>query len=519
MNLKIITTAVIILALSGGAFHFSSVFSAASEFYPVPEPKPVRGNMTIVADYHKGFNRWSETTLTSELGNYGCYNSTAFDRTCDKYTSIIADWHIKWAVEHGIEVFSIQTDMSNIAGSVKSTQTKAFLNARYIRYIKFAIHLVDWRSANEIKANPFSGVIDLADLFMNERYWRIDGKPVLFFGSGYRYRQILGDQDLSKLISDLRNRLSSKGYEIFFVGDVITGASTASQPPSSARYFDALFQIGIGIPFKAKPTIDSSGVWNYVAPYGDVVSDFIGVYQRYSSYSDKLGVRYVPTIMPNFNSTDPVMLSIRYRRTISTDGKLWRTELVAATIEDFRKLATEAAKYAANSGIVYVWTWNEFHERTNVEPTIQQGFTYLDIIRDVFVGRSVSTEDITPRIYAEQLITRAADTVEIAKLEDRFLGLEEARKQQDEARAAYGLGQYEQAGALAYNARIAADNSVRATIQNLLTYYRLQLAVLSVCMTLICILVVYKQRQGSKRLTKGAFLTANDHNLHEKRVG
>jgi len=149
----------------------------------VPVPKPVKSKYLLLMHYcplwkegtHYGWGKiepWPERR--PEIGWY------------DEGSPEVADWHIKTALEHGIQGAVYCWYRSSINGPVQQSLGHAIhdglLKARYLSKIKFAIM---WEngcgqgvgSAQDLMDNVLPFWLD--NYFTHPSYLKIDGKPVL----------------------------------------------------------------------------------------------------------------------------------------------------------------------------------------------------------------------------------------------------------------------------------------------------------------------------------------------------
>jgi hypothetical protein len=208
--------------------------------YEVPEPIPVKTkdgvNMTTLYQaigvepetHPEGV--WSYSTYTPLLGFY------------DETSPIVIDWHIKWALEHGINTLWIvvaphgnpPTEAGK--GSYMIYLKDGFLNAKYKNRIKFNV-IFDTRLYN-----PYDEGMDkeygsnesvekdieiLSKYYFNDpNYRKINGKPILFLYATHMYlcgnckEKKEREELLKSHVKSMRETAKKNGYELFLVGDV-----------------------------------------------------------------------------------------------------------------------------------------------------------------------------------------------------------------------------------------------------------------------------------------------------------
>lgn len=186
------------------------------------------------------------------------------------------------------------------------------------------------------------------DFFAQTNYFRIDDRPLVFlFGAS----DLKGDILLT--LAGLKKQLM-QSYDVnpFLIGDTV-------------GFFD--------------PKRD------YVKPY-DAVSRFSAysehqdiccsnfeqkldeLYSRWSSFARSNGVAFVPTATPGFVATRPTQ-------------KDW--PVLSKSPERFSRQIEVAMKYVDKAvPILLVSTFNDLAENTTVEPTEEEGFQYLQTLKD-----------------------------------------------------------------------------------------------------------------------------------------
>jgi hypothetical protein len=110
---------------------------SAQEPYPVPEPKPVVSPLLVGSYYFPGhFNAMRWVPMAKYQHPYpllGYYRDGE---------PVVSDWHIKWAVEHGIDFFAFDWYYDYQTGNVHEHNLaldNGFLHARYRNLMEFCI--------------------------------------------------------------------------------------------------------------------------------------------------------------------------------------------------------------------------------------------------------------------------------------------------------------------------------------------------------------------------------------------
>ena len=211
----------------------SAIAPAQDKSVYVPEPQPAKTEYLIGAHYFPG---WKEGThfvpWPGEKAAWGWYkiepypNRTPLLGYYDEGLPEVADWEIKWALEHGISyfVYCWYRQRDNV-GKPVTEQTlrlghaihEGLFRARYRDRFRFAIM---WENNNG------GGVTSLDDLlgnlapfwirnyFKNPSYLKIANKPVLYVYHLRRLIEDLGGEDKVRQSMDrLRAAVIKEGFD------------------------------------------------------------------------------------------------------------------------------------------------------------------------------------------------------------------------------------------------------------------------------------------------------------------
>jgi hypothetical protein len=239
----------------------------------------------------------------------------------------------------------------------------------------------------------------LAENYFNHpNYFTIGGRPVVVV---YLTRVLSSLGTLTSTASSMRAAASSRGFDVFIIGDQVFGS-----PPGSAGDMTALDAV------TEYDVYGSIGLGGYAGQAG---VDAYGARQEgWKALATGAGVGFVPAATPGFNdkgvrSGHPALS--RRLTAVSEPGSLFRSIL--------RSARGRADPSVGN--LLFVTSWNEWHEDTEVEPvqtapgTTQDdsisgsdyttgleyegsGTLYLDILREELRNSSVDSW----QLYTEQ---------------------------------------------------------------------------------------------------------------------
>jgi len=336
-----------------------------------------------------------ETPLTPLLGDYWSSDPS------------VVYQQIEWAVEYGIDAFSIEwtipRGMISCCTSMEDTLDDVFLKSPNIYKVRWAIF---YDFILRIDQTPGLEDVDLGridfdqpevyDTFVSDfvhfakkyfghpQYLTIDGRPVIYIWATNSYTG-----DFAGAMQEARDRVSELGFDVFIVGDEVC---VGCFDPNHASLFDGSSTFTFLI-----PGLDTSS-WD------DVGDAAVAVDRAFQWWRDQLaGLRVAGREeLVNFQPAWAPQYDERYVRTE-------RPTYVPATSKDqvvaMAMVARKHAQPAGNSGQKLVWlnTWNCWGETTTVEPTANLGpkypagnyqFDMLEVVREVFGGETFYTSPL-----------------------------------------------------------------------------------------------------------------------------
>ncbi len=340
----------------------------------VPEPKPVRGPFEVGVYYFPGWNnasRWQPITHFPErrpvLGWY---------REGDPE---VADWHIKWAVEHGITFFAYDWYWSQGSRQLEHGLHDGYFKSRYHHLLKFCLLWANHNAPHTSSVEDSLAVTRywLENYFRRPEYLTVAGKPVMIIFSPQRYTDDLGSAGVKKALDAMRaecRRAGLKGlYLIACVGDA-GGARRAAEEGYDA--VTAYNWPGLGM--------SGSGMF---APFESLVPAYRRQWEHLLEQSP-IPLNPLPVCggwdsRPWHGENNLV----RFGRT---------PELFERHLRDARTLLESRKRTTSPDNMVLVEAWNEWGEGSYIEPHKEYGFGYLDAIRKVFTDAPPAHEDVTP---------------------------------------------------------------------------------------------------------------------------
>lgn len=288
----------------------------------------------------------------------------------------IADWQIRWAVEHGITFFAYDWYWNQGARSLEHGIHDGLFHAKYGNLLKFCLL---WANHNPENTSSFDDCLAVTDFwidnyFKRPEYYTLDGKPVVIIFSTYRFRSDMGSPEVRRAFDAMKARCVEKGlkglYLIACVGDTGEAARAAEEGYDAVTAYN---WPGLGV--------QGSEKW---VPYSELLD---GYRRQWEHIAERSPIPIMTPVSGGWDSRpwhgDAAL--VRYGRT----PELFRRHLeqTKAFIESHPGKALPVALVEA---------WNEFGEGSYIEPMKEFGFGYLDAIRDVFTDAPRKHIDLTP---------------------------------------------------------------------------------------------------------------------------
>ncbi len=344
----------------------------AEEDY-VPVPKPVRGPTEVGVYYFPGWNSWSRWQPLQGFPErkpvLGWYREGDPE---------VADWHIKWAVEHGITWFAYDWYWNRGARHLEHGLHDGYFKARYRRLLKFCLL---WANHNPPGSSSHDDCLDVTRYWI-ENYFRrpehltVEGKPVMILFSPHRLSADLGPGGVKKAFDAMREECRQAGLKGLYLVACVGNAAQAKV--AAEEGYDAVSAYnwpGLGL-----------GSGERRAPFSTLPEAYRHNWERIVDESP------IPLIVPVSGGWDS--------RPWHGDAKLVRYD---RTPELFRQHLADAKTFLHSGhggktlpNLVLIEAWNEWGEGSYIEPHNEFGFGYLDAIRDVFTDAPKKHADFTP---------------------------------------------------------------------------------------------------------------------------
>jgi len=362
----------------------------------------------------------------------------------DNRTPATLSKHVEWATAHGIDAFMIE--WCGMAGgdfpASMDQVVRLFPENPDFRKIKF-FFVYSFIAALRKNGEPTFPVVDLDDpervdklvsdftyaaktYFNQPNHLRVDGRPVT-----YLWAIASSKGDFKAAVNRLRAAVKAVcGKDPYIIGEELFYGST----PDLARTpcLDAVMPY-----MMIKP---SNPIRNYKIEA--TIDDIVNQYRSARLVCADLGVKFIPLAFAGFN---PVGAPWCY----DDEGKL-ATPVVARSVSGFKRFV-QKAKAAIDPDLrtFFVTSWSEWNEGTNIEPSREFGFDYLDVVKSElarFTPVPLPKDTLkfafkrlwNPPGEDERLLAAAFDKIEILDAADKVLLKVDIGT--PAARAAMGIG-------------------------------------------------------------------------------
>jgi hypothetical protein len=360
----------------------------------VPAPEPVVSKVTLGAYIFPGWYRdtgkgdYPYKTHDEDSEWKRCVSKQPAPRPLlgfyDDSLPEVNDWHIKWALEHGISFFAFDWYWNAGEKRLARSLEQGFLNAKYSGMMKFCIHWcnhsLDWKQNGKPAALDFSSkalaemTVYLADHYFNRpNYLTVEGRPVLMVfvpgaliganGNAAGFRRTLGEMNAI---------LRGKGLKDLYL--VALGAGGRSFEEAGFSAFTAYSYYGTDA--------NSKYEWKrgFSVPYEDMVTHFESMWRAAGR------TKSLPYIVPVGSNWDD-------RPRAGNNAAV----ITGKSPDLFERMCRGSLKHVdKRTHLAVIEAWNEWGEGSFIEPDKELGFAFLDRVRKVFTDAPERHTDLMP---------------------------------------------------------------------------------------------------------------------------
>lgn len=335
----------------------------------VPPPQPVRGEFEVGVYYFPGWGRpqsWRPLEGFPERRPVLGYYQEGLPE--------VADWHIKWAVEHGITFFCYDWYWVQGRRQFEHALHEGFFHARYKDMMKFCLLWANHFGPGEHSMEDCEKVCRywIDQYFRRPEYFKVNGRPLLVIFSVHSLERDLGIEGSRRAI-EMWHRITEEAG----VGKIlVAGCGIPAQLDRIVVMgFDAI--TGYNWP--------SCGIgerrW---APFSEVASNYDQLWWRPLAKAGLL----------------PVLTPV----SAGWDSRPWHGNralvLTDCTPEAFKRHLSDAKRFIEETGqpkVLLIEAWNEWGEGSFCEPHKRFGFGHLQAIRRVFCPQAPEATVFGPR--------------------------------------------------------------------------------------------------------------------------
>jgi len=284
----------------------------------------------------------------------------------------VADWHIYWAVTHGIQFFVFDWYWNQGMDFLNDALDKGFLQSRFKDKMKFCIdwcsegHGIAYKMEDMSTPSMLGFMKVLCDrYFIHDNYLRVDGKPVVFLHTPTKLINTQGGwEGCRKVLDEMRALARSYGHKgVYFVAVL---SNTPYLHDFQKGGFDATAPYAYGFR-DVKQTKDERGImisYEATVPRHD---ESFGTAQK---EAHARGLDYIPTAWVGWDD---------YARSRTTSART-----PGNTPAVFRHMLEMLPNYVEKDHkLALIEAWNEWGEGGEIEPGIQYRFGRLSAVRDV----------------------------------------------------------------------------------------------------------------------------------------
>ena len=358
----------------------------------VPPPEPVASKITLGAYIFPG---WYRDTGRGDYP-YRTHDEDSEWKRCiakqpaprpllgfyDDSLPEVNDWHIKWALEHGISFFAFDWYWNAGEKRLARTLEQGFLKAKYADRMKFCVHwcnhALDWKRDGKPAPLDFSvkALTEMTEYladnyFKRPNYLTVDGHPVFMaFVPGALTAANGGSAGFRAALGEMNKVLRAKGLkDLYFVA------------LGGGRYGDAGFSAFTAYSYYGSDAT-SKYEWKrgFSMPYEDMLAHFETMWRSATKKSP------LPYIVPVGSNWDD--------RPRARENAL---VITGKTPDLFEKMCRAGLTHIdARNNLAIIEAWNEWGEGSFIEPDKEFGFAFLDRVRKVFTDAPEAHADLVP---------------------------------------------------------------------------------------------------------------------------
>ncbi|OIO99006.1 MAG: hypothetical protein AUJ96_20220 [Armatimonadetes bacterium CG2_30_66_41] len=311
----------------------------------------------------------------------------------DEGTPEVADWHIKYALEHGIQGFIYCWYRSDFSPEIHQILGHAIhdglLKAKYLDQFKFSLM---WENGCAKGVKDRDDLMDnvlpfwIKNYFTHPSYVKVDNKPVLFVWRPERVAPELGGSEATrKVLDEMRAECRKHGFDGLWIVGCTEAANEGLLKRLAEEGWDATSAYATWSQPKEEPGRDIEGI--------ATVSNRAHVEGEKDIWLGKKAVGALPDIVSVMQGWDPRPWHGAKAQSYWADPSPahFRT-----ACQEARKIIDATPGNGLDKRLVVFDNWDEFGEGHYLEPTTGFGFQYVDVIREVFCDEKRPCQHVIP---------------------------------------------------------------------------------------------------------------------------
>lgn len=380
-NPYLMVLVVLCLALAGPCFsaditHPKPDQAVVKGLKYVPEPVPIDTGEYLVGCYN--FPGWRDYGAWSVLNNFperkpllGYYHDGNPE---------VADWQINWALAHGIKFMIYDWYWNRGGRHLEEGLNDGFLKSRYQSKMRFCLLWANHNGPGSHSEADMMAVTNywIDNYFKRPNYLKLNGNNVIVIFSPGGITGDMGVDATADTFVKMRKLCEDSGvgglYLIACSGPVKEQINTIN-----AEGYDAISGYNY-------PAAGDRG--QNVAPYAWMVDAYKDIWSKITDISS---IPYIPLCEAGWDSRPWHGPNARVRT--GKSAELWQKMLENA------KAYRGDLNHELPDGkrLVFIEAWNEFGEGDYIEPTVGDGFSYLEAVRKVFAPKSKQPKIVVPK--------------------------------------------------------------------------------------------------------------------------
>lgn len=309
---------------------------------------PLEHDRLIGAHYAAwyGTRNWEDdwTADTPDAPLLGAYDSR---------DAAVINQHLKWCVEHGINWLSVNWYGENVVDTiidehVFEAELADRLHLNIVLDTNTREYDRDFDLGDRVKLRRLKrdGRYIAETYFGREPYLRRDGRPVLYIYDAWRFQG-----DVAGTFREIEDEI---GEELYVIAEL---------PPAGVPNTHPVYAVA-----------DAITTYNPYVPREDIEKVFHErterAYDRWALGTSTGGVAFLPTVVPGYDDTE-------IEHVDRPDNPV-----LEPSSDRFERVCDLGRRYMGDMDAVFVTSFNEWFENTQVEPTEANGTAYLEVGAD-----------------------------------------------------------------------------------------------------------------------------------------